>query len=145
MYHYTESGLQNVWLRNGVIVRDTPYGESVAIQNVAGLHKVIGLFLATNKQSLTGSEVRFLRKELDLSQAHLARILGVGETSVRGWENRRTRITAPADRLLRVLYREYACGEGRVKELVDRISDLDRGGQERLEFEADGENWKTAA
>lgn len=29
MHHYTESGLQNVWLENGYHVRKTPYGDAV--------------------------------------------------------------------------------------------------------------------
>ncbi len=27
MYHYTESGLRNVWLENGVIKRKTAHGD----------------------------------------------------------------------------------------------------------------------
>ena len=145
MYHYTECGLPNIWLRNGFVVRETPYGKGVAIQDVEGLHKTIGLFLINNKPRLTGAEVRFLRKELDLSQHHLAHVLGVGDTSVRGWENHRTKITRPADRLLRALYREYVCKESKVKDLVDRVADLDRAIRKRLEFEESDSGWKTAA
>ena len=41
MYHYTESGFPNVWLKDGYVVRQTPYGEGVAICDVAGLHEAI--------------------------------------------------------------------------------------------------------
>ncbi|TWP39194.1 transcriptional regulator, partial [Xylella fastidiosa subsp. fastidiosa] len=38
MYHYTESGLGNVWLRNGFTVHKTPYGDGIAIDNLPSLH-----------------------------------------------------------------------------------------------------------
>ncbi len=30
MYRYTDGGLRNVWLANGYLVKETPYGEAVA-------------------------------------------------------------------------------------------------------------------
>ena len=39
-YHYTESGLSNVWLENGYTIEQDPnYGELVSIANVRGLHE----------------------------------------------------------------------------------------------------------
>ena len=61
MYKYTECGLKNVYLVNGFHERKTPYGKAVSIDNVEGLHRVIGLHLADNKPNLTGAEFRFLR------------------------------------------------------------------------------------
>ena len=61
-YHYTESGLTNVWLANGYTVRKTKYGEGVSIQDADGLHRALARVLS-NKARLTGTEVRFLRKE----------------------------------------------------------------------------------
>lgn len=146
MYHYTGCGLRNVWLRNGYTVRETPYGESVAIHNAEGLHNAIGLHLVNDKPRLSASEVRFLRKELDMSQSDLARILGVGETSVRNWENNRGQITKPAERMIRVLYREHVCGDGHVRALIDRISQLNRDiYRKRLELEETEDGWLTAA
>jgi len=85
MYHYTESGLRNVWLENGVMERKTAHGMATAVQDVEGLHKVIGRALA-QKSHLTGAEFRFLRKELDLSQHRLADLIGTTEQSVALWE-----------------------------------------------------------
>ena len=66
MYHYTECGLPDVTLKNGYEVKETSYGEAVSIHNLEGLHRAIGMHLATETPALTGNEIRFLRKELDL-------------------------------------------------------------------------------
>ena len=147
MFEYKSCGLPNVWLRNGYEVHETPYGSSVSIHNVEGLHRAIGLDLVNRKPQLSGDEVRFLRKELDMSQVLLAHLLGVGETSVRHWESGRQTITKPAERVLRLLYREHVTGDGEIRELVERVSELNREvyNLERLELEETGDGWRTAA
>lgn len=37
MYHYTDGGLKNVWLVNGYTLREMPYGEGIAINDLDGL------------------------------------------------------------------------------------------------------------
>ena len=146
MYHYTSSGLRNIWLRNGFDIKNTAYGKGVAIHDIDGLHKMIGLNLVLNKPRLTGAEVRFLRKELDMPQAQLASLLGVGETSVRGWENHRGRITKPAERLLRTLYNEFATGNTSVRELIERIGKYNRDIYSNgMKLEETESGWATAA
>lgn len=146
MFHYTSCGLRNVWLKNGFTVKETPYGEASSIHNIEGLHRAIGLYLVTHKPHLSGTEVRFLRKELDMSQAHLGRVLGVGESSVRGWENHRTKITRPAERLLRTLYREHVNGDGTIREMVERLSEINRDVYRKIiELQETPSGWETAA
>jgi DNA-binding transcriptional regulator YiaG len=105
MYRYTECGLRNVWLKNGYRRHKTPYGPGLSIDDIPALHRAIGLWIVGNRPRLTGAELRFLRKELDLSQKRLAEILGVEEQTVSLWE-RRGRMPTLADRFLRALYRE---------------------------------------
>lgn len=71
MYHYTESGLRNVWLKSGYVIRRTPYGKGVCIRDVAGPHRAISNVIA-RKSSLTGAELQFLRKEMGMSQSGFA-------------------------------------------------------------------------
>lgn len=145
MYHYTGCGLRNIWLKNGYEHWNTPYGKGVAIADLEGLHRAIGLALVQHKPRLSGAEVRFLRTELDFSQSDLAKVLGVGETSVRGWEKHRTRITMPAERLLRALYREHVSGDGTIREMVDAISRMNREAyKEKLEMEQTNSGWHEA-
>lgn len=146
MFHYTACGLGNVYLRNGFTEVETEYGKAVSIHNREELHNQIGLYLVNHKPKLEGEDIRFLRIELDLSQAHLARILGVGDTSIRGWENDRQEITRPAERLLRTLYREHVCGDGTVRELIERVSELNRDQYvQNLELEERDGHWRAAA
>lgn len=145
-FHYRGCGLKNVYLRNGFLVKDTPYGRAVSIQNLEALHRAIGLHLVRNKARLSAAEIRFLRKELDMSQTQLARFLGVGETTVRHWESSRGKITRPAEHMLRLLYHEYAAGRSPVRELVERLGQLNRDGHaKKMEFEEAHGGWRAAA
>ncbi len=146
MYHYTECGLGYVWLRNGYEIHPSPYGDAVSIRDVDGLHKVIGLDVVSKSACLTAEEVRFLRVEMDMSQKHLADILGVGETTVRNWESGRGAISGPAERLLRTLFEEHARGNTVVREMAERLAHLSRQEHaERLELEETDDGWKAAA
>ena len=118
MYHYLECGLKQVWLRNGYHRVETPYGEAVEIENVEELHRAIARMLFARPR-LSGIEFRFLRRELNLSQAALAEMLGNSEQSIALWEKGRG---APkwADRLIRALYREHAEGNARLGEIFAR-------------------------
>jgi DNA-binding transcriptional regulator YiaG len=127
MYHYEECGLSNVWLHDGYkIEEDELYGELVSIASVNDLHKTIGLYLINEKPELNGEEIRFLRKELNLSQKNLAGLIGVNESSVRNWESDRGDMSKPADRFLRALYKEHAHGGGELKEMIEKLNHQER-------------------
>lgn len=144
MYHYTESGLRNVWLANGYKVRDVGGEEAVAIHDVDQLHQVIGRSLA-RKPKLTGTEVRFLRKEMGMSQKRLADMLGSTEQTVSLWE-RHGRMPVGYDRLMRAFYLEFLDGNVKLLEMVDRLVDLDRPYRdEKAVFEDTDTGWKIAA
>ncbi len=84
MYHYTESGLENVYLRDGYTALEIEDEEAVSIHDIDGLHKAIGQDIINKSPALTGDEIRFLRKEMNLTQNSFAAILSVSEDSVRG-------------------------------------------------------------
>ncbi len=146
MFHYESCGLKNIWLKNGFEFHDTPYSKGVAIHDVDGLHKAIGMHLINNKPRLSPSEVRFLRKELNLSQVNLAMMLGVGESTVRSWEGK-CRITPTADRLLREIYKQSFNSENTtINNLLNRLSQIDRDNHEkRICLEETNGVWKQAA
>ena len=124
-YHYTECGLPNVWLMNGFEVKETPYGSGVSIQDMAGLHSCIGRTLCEKSETLTGSEFRFLRLEMDYSEGKLGRLLG-GLTSqqVRNIESGRTAIQEWCDGLVRHVYLESIDPMSVYAEEVDRRDEL---------------------
>ena len=144
MYHYTESGLQNIWLSSGYAFVKTKHGKGVAIRDVEGLHCTIGKALA-RKPKLTGSELRFLRKEMEMSQSALAAMIGTSEQNVSLWE-RRGGIPRTADRLVRLIYLEHIGNNPKVRELIDRLNLQDREQKlERLTFSAHSGKWREAA
>lgn len=143
MYHYTESGLQNVWLLNGYKMRKTPYGAGVSIQDVEGLHKVIGRALAM-RPHLTGAQLRFLRKEMGLSQAALCKLLGTSEQNLSLWE-RRGRMPRVADRLVKLIYLEQIGGNVKIREMIEALSEIDSQPEEKMNFHECHGDWKEAA
>lgn len=143
MYHYTESGLQNVWLTNGYNVKKTTSGNAVAIVDADGLHKAIGRAIAC-KPYMTGAELRYLRKELDLSQSRFGNLVGVSEESVSLWE-RRGRVPKSASRLIQAVYLETIDGNVRLKELIELLAEMDRTHQDKLIFEDTKMGWREAA
>lgn len=127
MYHYEECGLSNVWLLDGYEIEvDEAYGDLVSISSVHELHKAIGLYLINEKPELNGEEIRFLRKELNLSQKNLAGILSVNESTVRNWESDRVAIGKPAELVLRALYKEQAHGGGALIEMIEKLNHQER-------------------
>ena len=144
MYHYTECGLQNVWLENGYKGHKTPYGHGISIEDVAGLHRVIGRAIARQPR-LTGAELRFLRKELQMSQRTLAGLLGISEQNVSLWE-RHGKIPKWGARLVKVLYMETIDGNVHVKKMIEQLNEQDNKKAEALHFKTNREgHWKTAA
>ena len=140
-YHYTESGLDNIWLRNGFVIEETPYGEGVGIANVAGLHEAISRDIIDSPHPISGPELRFLRIELDLSQMRFGEYFGRGDQAVAKWE-KTGEIPADVDYLLRHIIRQ-TLGESTVyTEEVDRLRALDRiDAEERVEFHKSEDSW----
>jgi len=144
MYHYIESGLRNIWLTNGYTVKKTPYGEAVSIQDAEGLHRLIGSIIA-RRPRLSGPELRFLRKEMSMSQKALADFVGTTEQSVSLWE-RRGRVPKAEDRLIKLAYLEMIDKHGnvKIKDTINRLNELDNTTFEQLKLTRARE-WKEAA
>lgn len=103
MYHYDTCGLDNVWLCNGYSIKETPYGQAVAIHDADQLHAVLAELVALKQGRLLPKEIRFLRVHLQHSQAKLGDLVGVDEQSVSLWERDRRKMPRAAEALLRVM------------------------------------------
>ena len=68
MYQYKTYGLNTVYLANGYDTAEFDGEIATSIHDIDGLHKAIGRNLAELSRALTGSEFRFLRVEMDMSQ-----------------------------------------------------------------------------
>jgi transcriptional regulator with XRE-family HTH domain len=103
-YHYEASGLDNIYLLNGVSETETAYGPMVHIVNVHGLHRAIGLHIAEKTEPMTGPEFRFLRKQLGFSQAALGKLMRVTDQTIANYEKGSVTSFGPADPFMRTLY-----------------------------------------
>ena len=142
-YHYTESGLKNIYLLNGYEVVETPYGKATSIVDVEGLHKLIGSYLC-KKTHLSGTEFRFIRKEMGLSQSGLGKTLGVTDQALAKWE-KTGRVPKTADRFIRLLYLESINENVKIQSFIDRINETDRDDHLNMEIETTSSGWKKAA
>ncbi len=142
MYHYTESGLENVWLKSGYVIRKTPYGDGLSVQDVEGLHRAICNVIA-RRPRLSGNQLRFLRKEMGISQSALARLLGTSERNVSLWE-RRGGIPKISDRLVKLICLEHIGANVKIRELIDHLNEQKVKARQKLRFERD-RTWKEAA
>ena len=127
MLHYKECGLDNIWLANGFQFVETDHGEGVMISNLGGLHRAIGMALCKQEKAMSGTQFRFLRKEMDLSQAALAELLELKTLTVANYEKGRSKrgIPKPIDVVMRSLYLEYIKKDSPVTRMMKRIADLD--------------------
>jgi len=150
-YHYTECGLDNVYLTNGFEVTRTEDGdEEVFIHDIHGLHRAIGLCLVTKPSRLEGNEIRFIRHTLDVSQTSFARLMGVTYQSVLNWEKGKVDLPKTADHLMKALFFSYLNRDGSrvVYDKINEIADLDADeaeSAERIVFEERASVWRMAA
>src|SRR4051794_35073003 len=99
MYHFTDGGLKNVWLTNGYIVHDTAYGEAVSFQDLDGLTKAICQALIKKPSKLTGTEFRYIRSNMLMSQKSLGKLMGYTEQAIAKWE-KHGKVPKSADALI---------------------------------------------
>jgi putative zinc finger/helix-turn-helix YgiT family protein len=103
-YHYTESGLPNIWLL-GVEIFYCACGEKFAfIPCMEDLHKIIAIDLLEKEDQLSGREIRFLRKHMGLRAKDFAKHIGVMNVTVSRWEREEIIPPKPMDRLIRFFY-----------------------------------------
>jgi DNA-binding XRE family transcriptional regulator len=86
------------------------------------LFMAIAFTLVAKPERLTGAEMRFLRKRMDMTQAALAKELWVSEQTVANYEKDDTK-DGPADTALRLLF------------LAHVVDDADLAQELRLEAE----------
>src|SRR6185295_12294799 len=91
-YHYTECGLDNIYLVNGFAITQTNDDEEIFIHDIHGLHIAISKILIFKKGLLQGSEIKFLRTMLDLSQSKLAALIGCRYQQILLWEKNKNEI-----------------------------------------------------
>ncbi len=139
---YDGCGLSNIFLVNGAQTRDTPYGKTVAIKDVEGLHKAIANALVDKPAPLDGAEFRFLRRLLDFSQKACGELFDVDQQTIANWE-KNDNVDRRADALIRSIVRQANGGDVDVLKLIERINAADREYHRRnLYFNPTRAGWK---
>ncbi|MCY4211491.1 MAG: helix-turn-helix transcriptional regulator [Gammaproteobacteria bacterium] len=101
MYHYTESGLPDVWIE-GLRVRDDAGEPTILIPNINNLHKLIAFRIVISDGALTGAELRYLRTEMGMTQAELGELVHRERLTVSRWELGEHELDGAAEALIRV-------------------------------------------
>lgn len=148
-YHYTESGLKNVYLVNGFeIIKTDNNNKEIFIYDIHGLHKAIGTSLIFKKGLLAGDEIKFIRTTLDLSQKSLGKLLGLDYQSILGWEKNKTPISKTADHFLKVIFFSYLYKDDNsvIYDKINEIAAIDSIDPEatHMELQEIDHQWKLA-
>jgi putative transcriptional regulator len=141
MLQLETTGLPNLFLAGGYEHRDSSEGRVLVVHDLPGLYAAIGEAIA-RKRDLSGAELRFLRKRLELGQSELADYLRVSEQTVSLWERGRGEIPSSQSLLLRVLYLERMRNQPSAWELAAAST---AEASERLVFKPTEQGWAELA
>lgn len=80
------SGLPNVYLNGGVLVQGAGEEQTIAYSDLDGLYKALARTIALRLSSMSGGELRFLRKRLGMSQSDVAALGDKTDQVAAKWE-----------------------------------------------------------
>jgi len=106
-HHYTECGLDNVYLSNlKTLACESDSCKSIEpiIPRLKLVHETIAEAVALQPYALIGAEARFLRKQCRLKAREWAALLRVDVSTLSRWENGEQSIGSQSDALIRHLY-----------------------------------------
>lgn len=119
--HYKDCGLDNIYLKNGFSWEEEDGEKFLTVTDIDGLHRAIGLHIVLTRKAPSGKEMRFLRNELNMSQADLARLLSVSDQSVARWEKGQCEANGAAVFSLRLIYLLSLVPAGEREKLMDSL------------------------
>ena len=102
-YHYTECGLDDVFIADLPVVIDHHEEETIAIPYINDLHRAIARLIVESPTTMTGKRLRFLRTEMGLTMAELGRIVHKDHQTIGRWERSENPIDANAEAVLRLI------------------------------------------
>jgi DNA-binding transcriptional regulator YiaG len=140
MYHFTDGGLRNIWLKNGYTEYKTPYGNGVSFHDLDGLVIAICRALCKKPGKLTGAEFRYIRNALLLSQKMLGQLVGYTEQAVAKWE-KSGKIPKVIDLTIRLLFNERHDRNKKVATLIETLNSLDRASDAKIVIREERSKW----
>lgn len=119
-HHYTECGLQNVFIEGLTPIVDDEGDEIISIPAINELHHIIALGIVSHEHGISGDELRFLRSEMGYTQAELADLVHHDKQSIGRWERSEYEIDSTAEAIIRRLAIEKLSLE--VQSGIDELS-----------------------
>jgi transcriptional regulator with XRE-family HTH domain len=101
-YRYTECGLDNVFIEGINVLIDDGDEKSTTIPNINALHRVIAHGIVSRKSGMSGKELRYLRTEMGMTQAQVAKIVHREPLTISRWERGEDNIDSNAEALIRM-------------------------------------------
>ena len=102
-HHYTECGLMNGVIHGIEAERDDDGDWIVTVPAVNELHAVIAQGIVQHGAGMSGDELRFLRTEMGMTQAELARLVHRDKQSIGRWERSEVELDSASEALIRRL------------------------------------------
>jgi transcriptional regulator with XRE-family HTH domain len=138
-YYYSESGLPNIRLVN-IPVYSCPKCsvESADIPNMDGLHRLIAKDIILTPLPMTGRELRFLRKEANLTLAEFSEMIGVDPKTI-GNREKADVLTRQTDLVARVTLTGALWKDGEQVEVLTQLLEM-----VKYDWEPESANEKTA-
>lgn len=98
---YPAVPLTNVFLRSGYELAEGSVGTTIRYVDLPGLSAAILYAVITKPGRLSNTELVYLRRKLDFSQAECAELLGIKEQTLSLWERNQYSLPVATDALLR--------------------------------------------
>ncbi|NOX34392.1 MAG: helix-turn-helix domain-containing protein [Deltaproteobacteria bacterium] len=132
LYHYIESGLDNVWLGDVSVYRCECGEYFASIPAIIELNLVIALYLIKKKTFLKGREIKYLRKNAGLNAKAFAEYIGIDKSTLSRWENNKQIIDKSNDRMIRLFYATFkGVSPDKMKSFFDDVmKEIDNNGEE---------------
>jgi len=124
-YHYTVSGLSNIFLVGIEVKRCVQCGtESPIIRRVVELNKLIAKDIAEKAGLLSGEELRYLRKFAGFSAKRFAALLEMTPSYLSRFENgHHSALGGAADKLARALAMSFSVDQEYVRKILLQVAD----------------------
>ncbi len=146
-YRYDECGLDNVILVGLEACADDDGEAVVTIRNINVLHRSIVEAIARKPSGITARELRFLRTELGLTQAELAKSIGKDVQTIGRWERGENPLDAPASTVIRMLALQHVAAAEALPSVEDMtLWAVASSGEPPLRIDAsDTKHWRPLA
>jgi DNA-binding transcriptional regulator YiaG len=111
------------------------------------LNALIGKTLAEKKSSLTGKEIRYLRKNMGFTAKKLSEIMGIDNATISRWEADLQKPAKTHDHFFRLLYlTEKRVPVDQVKQIVESIfPEIDSQTSDSLDMVLTPEPWNSTS